>query len=192
MAWNSEMNRPNCLRCCEYLRAASNAPCAVPTESAAMEIRPPSKVRRLSTKPSPSLPSNCDCGRRQLLNRTSPVALARMPSLFSFLPTLNPGTPVSRINAEIPCCEAVRSVTAMATQTWAYCALVVNVFPPLSTQQEAPSLTAVERVPAASEPASGSVSDQQPIHSPVANLGRYFCFCSSFPARKIWLEQSEL
>ena len=92
-----------------------------------------------------------------------------MPSLFSFFPTLKPGVPFSRINAEIPCEDAARSVTAMATQTSATCALVVKVFPPFSTQQS-PSRTACVRVPPASDPASGSVSDQQPIHSPRREL----------------------
>ncbi len=32
-----------------------------------------------------------------------------------------------------------------------------------------------------SEPWSGSVRPKQPIHSPLASLGRYFCFCSSLP-----------
>src|SRR5260370_15641745 len=157
------MGRPNCLRCWEYLSAASKALCAVPTESAAMEMRPPSSTRRLSTKPSPGLPSSWVSGTRQSENRTSPVALARMPSLFSFLPTVNPGTPVSSIKADMPCCEAARSVTAMATHTSAYCAFVVKVLPPLSVQPD-PYLTAVDRGPAASDPASGSVSDHQPIH----------------------------
>ena len=57
---------------------------------------------------------------------------------------------------------------------------MVKVLAPLSTQQS-PSRTALVRVPAASEPASGSVSDQQPIHSPEASLGMYFRFCSSLP-----------
>ena len=30
-------------------------------------------------------------------------------------------------------------------------------------------------------PAPGSVIAMQPIHSPAAILGRYFCFCSSDP-----------
>jgi len=34
---------------------------------------------------------------------------------------------------------------------------------------------------AGSEPAFGSVSPKQPIHSPVASFGRYFCFCASVP-----------
>ena len=55
MASNSPMGLPNCLRSCAYLVAASQAPCAMPSASAAMEIRPPSRICRLLTKPSPSL-----------------------------------------------------------------------------------------------------------------------------------------
>ena len=63
-----------------------------------------------------------------------------------------------------------------------------------AVEHPAPSsvATAVVRVPAASEPASGSVSDQQPIHSPVASFGRYCCRCSSVPVLKMWFEQSEV
>ncbi len=56
-----------------------------------MEMRPPSRTFRLSTKPSFSLPSSCVGGRRQFSKITSPVALARRPSLFSFLPQAEAG-----------------------------------------------------------------------------------------------------
>ena len=36
-----------------------------------------------------------------------------------------------------------------------------------------------------SEPWFGSVSPKQPIHSPLASFGRYFCFCASLPNSKI-------
>ena len=35
--------------------------------------------------------------------------------------------------------------------------------------------------PPGSDPASGSVSPKHPMYSPLASLGRYFCFCSSEP-----------
>ena len=44
----------------------------------------------------------------------------------------------------------------------------------------------------ASEPEEGSVSPQAPMNSPVASLLTYFFFCVSLPARKMWLEQSEV
>ena len=37
------------------------------------------------------------------------------------------------------------------------------------------------RIPAGSEPASGSVRPKQPISSPAARPGRYFSFCASLP-----------
>src|SRR5580704_5712610 len=170
MAWNSEIKRLNCLRCLEYFNAASYAPCAMPTDSAAMDMRPPSRMRRLSMNPSPSLPQSWEFGRRQLVQITSPVGEQRIPSLFSFLPVRKPGVPFSMMNAEIPWEEPARSVTAITTSTSATCALVVNVLLPLSTQQS-PSRTAEVRVWPASEPDSGSVSDHAPIHSPEASLG---------------------
>jgi hypothetical protein len=36
-----------------------------------------------------------------------------------------------------------------------------------------------------SEPWFGSVRPKQPIHSPVASLGRYFCLVASLPNSKI-------
>ena len=47
-------------------------------------------------------------------------------------------------------------------------------------------------MPAGSEPASGSVRPKQPIHSPLASLGRYFCFVASLPNSKIGSMTSEL
>jgi hypothetical protein len=43
-----------------------------------------------------------------------------------------------------------------------------------------------------SEPWLGSVRPKQPIHSPVASLGRYFCFCASLPNSLIGTITSEL
>src|SRR5260221_684654 len=97
------MGCPNCFRCLAYFVAASSAPCAIPSASAAIEIRPPSRIFRLPINPSPSAPSMFSSGTRQSLKITSEVSLARIPSLFSFLPGLKPGVPFSRINALMPC-----------------------------------------------------------------------------------------
>jgi hypothetical protein len=37
----------------------------------------------------------------------------------------------------------------------------------------------------------GSVRPKQPIHSPLASLGRYFCFVASLPNSKIGTITSE-
>jgi len=46
-------------------------------------------------------------------------------------------------------------------------------------------VTAVERVPEASEPAPGTVNPQAPRCFPSASGVRYFCFCASLPNRKM-------
>ena len=55
-------------------------------------------------------------------------------------------------------------------QSWPTVAWVAKVLAPLSTQPPS-TFTAFERVPAASEPASGSVRLQAPIFLPVARSG---------------------
>ena len=65
---------------------------------------------------------------------TSLVSLARMPSLFSFLPADIPGVPCSTMKAEMPRCPFVRSVTAMTTMTPPILPWVMKVFAPLITQ----------------------------------------------------------
>ena len=64
---------------------------------------------------------------------TSLVSLARMPSLFSFLPADIPGVPCSTMKAEMPRCPFVRSVTAMTTMTPPILPWVMNVLAPLIT-----------------------------------------------------------
>jgi hypothetical protein len=58
--------------------------------------------------------------------------------------------------------------------------------------QWSPSFTAVVFILPASLPVLASVKPQAPKYSAVANLGKYFFFCSSLPNAKIWPVQSEL
>ena len=58
--------------------------------------------------------------------------------------------------------------------------LEMKVFWPLMTQ-ESPSLTAVVRMAARSEPVPGSVMATAVMMSPVAQPGSHFAFCSSVP-----------
>ncbi len=62
--------------------------------------------------------------------------------------------------------------------------LVIHILVPSSTQSS-PSRRARVRMPAGSEPKSGSVSPKQPITSPAAIAGSQRCFCSSDPYRQI-------
>ena len=73
-------------------------------------------------------------------------------------------------NAEIPCDVAARSVITITTNKSAACELVVKHLFPLRIQ-DSPSRIPELRVPPASDPDSGSVSAQAPIHSPDASFG---------------------
>ena len=61
---------------------------------------------------------------------------------------------------------------------------MIQFFWPLMTHSS-PSRTAVVRIDAGSEPASGSDSANAGDFSPVAHGGRKRCFCSSVPNRRI-------
>ncbi len=82
-----------------------------------MPMRPASSTCSVLMKPCPSSPSSWSAGTRQSSKMTSLVSLARIPSLFSFLPAVIPGVPCSTTNAEMPRCPLARSVTAMTTIT---------------------------------------------------------------------------
>ncbi len=143
-------------------------------------------------KPSPGSPSRWSSGTKQSSITTSAVSEARVPSLFSFLPGRKPSIPCSRTKAEMLWWRGPSgSVTACTTQTSPTVPWVVKVLAPLRIQPPS-TLTARERVPAASEPASGSVRLQAPILAPVARSGSQRRRCSSLPNLKMWLVHSEL
>ena len=59
-------------------------------------------------------------------------------------------------------------------------ALVIHILAPLRMKPPSTGRARVIML-AGSEPWLGSVSPKQPTHSPVASLGRYFCFWASLP-----------
>ncbi|CAN5778311.1 hypothetical protein BH24ACT8_BH24ACT8_11530 [soil metagenome] len=87
----------------------------------------------------------------------------------------NPGVSVGTTNPRMP-----SSVCAQTTATEATDPLVIHILVPSSTQSS-PSRRARVRMPAGSEPWSGSVSPKQPIASPRAIAGSHCCLCSSLP-----------
>ena len=89
---------------------ASKAPMAVPSPRAAIEMRPPSRICRAWTKPSPTSPSRRSSETKQFSMITSAVSEARMPSLFSFLPGRKPSIPLSRTKAEMLWCRGALGV----------------------------------------------------------------------------------
>ena len=125
-------------------------------------------------------PIRFSAGTRQSSNETATVSEPRSPIFFSRFPTLNPGVAVSMMKAEIPWVPLPPSVRAVKVMYFATLPLVMKIFEPLIRQ---PSATCSARVcvPAASEPAFGSVSPKAPIASPFAIGTRKRCFCSSVP-----------
>ena len=61
---------------------------------------------------------------------------------------------------------------------------MIHILVPSRTQSS-PLRRARVRIPAGSDPKSGSVSPKQPITSPAAIRGNHSCFCSSDPCFQI-------
>ncbi len=91
----------------------------------------------------------------------------------------------------IPRCFSAGSVWAKISATFAWFPSEIHILPPLIDQ---PPSTFLARVFwfAASDPVSGSVSPKHPSHSPEQSLGRWACFCSSLPQRRIEEHTSEV
>ena len=149
----------------------------MPSDSAAMEMRPPSSMRMASMNPSPSWPSRFSAGTTQSSKISSAVSLARSPSLFSFLP----GTKSLRVLLHHEGRKPVRVRRAIGHRQHHHHVGIVAVGAERLGAVEHPSRSpahAVMRALPASEPEPGSVSPQAPMYSPVASLGTY---CSSAP-----------
>ena len=78
-AWNAPMGRPNAWRSFAYFTLSSRHPWASPTDSAAMAMRPSSRVRRNWANPLPCSPRRFASGTRQSLKDSSRVSLACQP-----------------------------------------------------------------------------------------------------------------
>src|SRR3954454_548870 len=104
---------------------------------------------------------------------------ARRPTLPWIFGALRPFMPLSRMKPRMSL-----SSFAQTTNTSAIGELEIQVLPPVS---DGPPDTFFARVctEPGSEPWLGSVRPKQPIHSPVASLGRYFLRCASVPNSKI-------
>ncbi len=100
---------------------------------------------------------------------------------------LKPFMPFSKMKPRI----APSSSLAHTTNTSAKGLLVIHILAPLTLKPPGTFLARVI-IEAGSEPWLGSVKPKQPIHSPVASLGRYFCFCASVPKALMGTMTSEL
>ena len=103
-----------------------------------------------------------------------------MPSFSSVLTTVKPGVPFSTRKALMPRGPFVRSVWAKTRAAFASRPLLTKIFRP-SSRYASPSRRASVLWLVASEPASGSVSEKQPIFCPEAKGVRKRAFCSSVP-----------
>ena len=95
---------------------------------------------------------------------------ARIPSLSSFLPTLNPGASFSTMNAVMPLYPALASTVAKTINTPASFALLIHSFRPFS-RYSSPRFSARVCSANASEPAPASLSAYAPTVSE-ANRGK--------------------
>src|SRR3954466_6867220 len=107
-----------------------------------------------------------------------PVGEARMPIFASGLPVVRPASPRSSTKGRIP----PSSSRAKTTKTSAMGALVMKDFSPLK-EKPASLRRAVVRSAKASEPASGSVSAQQPILEKPSTGAAKRSRCAGVPRR---------
>ena len=110
---------------------------------------------------------------------------ARSESLPSMSAVVKPGVPRGTMKPRTP-----SSVTAQTIARSAIEPFVIHIFWPWRTQSS-PSRRARVRIELGSDPASGSVSQKQPIASPAAIGGSHSRFCSSDPQRWIAYIASE-
>ncbi len=167
MPWNSAMALPNCFRSLIYPTAASSAPWATPSICAPMPILPSLRVSIAILYPCPTGPMTFWSGTWQPSRISSQVLDARMPSLFSFLPTENPGKSRSTRNAVIPLYPMEGSMLAKMMKKPASAPLVIQSLRPVSSQ---PVAVFVARASSAnaSLPLLGSESANAPSRSAVS------------------------
>ena len=91
----------------------------------------------------------------------------------------------------MPLCLEPGCAWAMMMATSAIVPLLIHTFWPDSSQSSPSRMAVVEMLPA-SEPALGSVMPKQPTISPLHRRGRYSCFCSSVPQRRIVNSTSDI
>ena len=181
-AWCMAIGTPNWTRSFEYSLANSNAARAIPTASAETPGRVRSSVIIASLKPWFSSPSRLPAGTSTSSNEISAVSEARWPSLSSFLSTVTPSASRGTTNALIPRWPASGSVFAYTVYHDAWLPLVMKHLEPEITHLS-PCLTARVFIPPTSEPASGSVRQNEASFGSSVSIVRYFFFTSSEPPR---------
>src|SRR4051812_17506864 len=150
----------------------------MPTPIAATPGRVRSRVIIAILNPLFSSPIRWSAGISTSLNEIVAVLEARCPSLSSFLSTVTPSASRGTTKAEMPRWPASLSVLAYTVYQEAYWPLVMKHFEPLMTYLS-PFLTAVVFIPETSEPASGSVRQNEASFGSSVSIPRYFALSSS-------------
>src|ERR687891_53002 len=152
----------------------------MPTAIADTPGRVRSSVIIASLKPLFSSPSRLAAGISTSLNEIIAVSEARWPSLSSFLSTVTPPASRGTTKAEMPRCPASLSVFAYTVYQEACEPFVMKHLVPLITYLS-PFLTAVVRMEETSEPASGSVRQNDASLGSSVSIPRYSFLTSSEP-----------
>ena len=110
IAWCLKISLPKAFRSCEYFKANSNAPFAIPNACEAMPILPPFNTAIAKLKPKPSSPILFSLGTFTSVNISEWVSEPRIPIFFSLIPISKPAQLFSTIKALIPLCPFSISV----------------------------------------------------------------------------------
>src|ERR1700732_3123553 len=146
-------------------------------------MRPSFSVSIAILYPLPTSPSTFSFGTRQSSRISSQVEEARIPSLSSFLPTVNPGKLFSIRNAVIPLYPFDASTVANRMNNPASLPFVIQSLRPLRTKSF-PLSSALVCSANASDPDPASLNAYAPTVS-AAIFGRQSFFWSSVAQRRI-------
>jgi hypothetical protein len=80
IAWLRPIGEPNASRWAAYFTDSSTQPCASPTASAEIAMRPSSRIDRNCAYPRPCSPTRFSAGTRQSANDSSRVSEAFQPT----------------------------------------------------------------------------------------------------------------
>ena len=183
----SAMRVPNCRRCVAWSIASRIMRREPPMQPAPSDVRPVLRTSTAIRNPWPRSPITRSTGTRTFSSWIGTVDDPFRPSFFSSGPGTTPPRSFVTAKAVMPrCASAAPSATSRAktVKKPANPPLEIQCFVPFRTKTPAASSsTAVVRIDAASEPASGSVSANAAIISPDASAGSHRFFCSSLPWR---------
>ncbi len=160
------------------------------------DVRPVLRISTAILKPCPRSPRTCEAGTRTFWSSTGTVDEPFSPSLRSSFPGSTPPRSFVTAKAVIRRCSSLAGRPTSLANTVKNSAkppLEIQCLEPLSTKVSVfSSKTAVVRIEAASEPASGSVRANAAIISPEASFGSHRRFCSSVPYRMQTLQADRL